>query len=517
MEPLSQREAQEMEALALAELTERQKSNPLYFYRPHPKGATFHRNRAAKRFFLGGNRSGKSEAGVVETASYALGYRPWMLRELNLPVPEKPWARPDGLPPEALTFNTANIRTPVPLDVHIITGLPLKKGIGEIIHPKIRAYLGPCIAKERIGHGGTVAEIILKNKSRIVLSGAEQDAMAFEGTNYGFIHMDEPVPRTIWPGIMRSTVDQAAPVICTFTPLGANAAWLFHDFVAAADGQKVWAQYVSIFDNPYLPPEAIEEFLNDPTLSDSEKEARIYGRFSMLSDRIYTQFSDDVHIIQPLLPPADWVHGMVVDPHQVRPWAIAYFAVSPRGDIVFYREWPEQEFHKIRKDTRSMEEYAILVRTLDGNRPIQVRLIDPNAGPRKDMMRGVFVPSFVAELSKYDLHFNHQINDDLDYGEALVKRLLAYDPRSKVGVLNRPRLYFTSDCRNCIASMRYYSAKTKPGTLGEPDEEKRDQTFKDFADLVRYVAVSGVADIALHDTFSAFMDIDESSSRSYSD
>lgn len=506
----------EKEALVLAELKERAKAAPLYYYKPHEKAAAFHRSRAPIRAITGGNRSGKSEAGCVEACAAAIGYRPWVLRELGIPAPADLGVRPDNLPPEALVYNTAGVRISVPCDVFVVTAQAARKGINETCWPKIKHYLGPLVKKSRIGHGGSVSDVELTNGSRIVFGSAEQGPMAFESTNYAAVYGDEPWPREIWAGIRRGMVDQCGPIWLAFTPVGPNAAWLFNEILSVADGERVFAVEVSIHDNPYLSREAIEAFVNDPILSEAEREARVFGRYGMLSDRIYA-FDDTVHVIEPFRPPRSWTVGMSVDPHNVRPWAIAYFAIAPSGDVLFFKEWPTAPFHKIRRDQRSIEEYVKIIRELDSNHNVGPRLIDPNAGPRKDVLRGIYIPSFVDELASYGLHFHHRINDSLTYGETLVRRLMAFKKGEPLGPLNRPRLYVTHDCSNIISALKYYSAKPKPGTLNDPSEDKRCEDYKDFADVVRYAVASGVAECALSDSLSAFEELnpDASTPRSY--
>ena len=440
------------------------------------------------RILAGGNRSGKSEANAAEKAAAALGYRPWVLRELGLPMPEKPWVRPSNLPEEAIVFNGAGIRIQIPSDQFIVSGLPMKKGIGEIMHPKLKKLLGPLIEREWMAHANVPSKIRIKNGVEIHYGSDEQDVMAFEGTNYSDVGVDEPIKRRIYTAIRRGTVDQFARVTMTFTPIGRNAAWIFKDLYQERDRRKVEVFNISIFDNPYLSPEAVQEFVTDPTLSELEKQARLYGRFMHLSDRIYATFAEEVHVIEPFKVPYDWFVGMVVDPATVKPFFIAYFTISPRGDIYFFKEWPTGDFTKIRRDTRSPAEYANLIRSLDADLPIQARLMDPNYGPRSDTVRGVYVPSLRDELGRYGLPFDCQIEDDLAYGEAKVRNLLAYDPSTPLSSLNRPRLYFTTDCPNLISSMLYYSFKLRPQSE-EPDEEKREENYKDGADCVRYVAV----------------------------
>lgn len=497
------REDLERDLQVLTELKARQKNFPLFYYEPSSeKVRPFHHSRKRIRILSGGNRSSKSHTGVAEAASYALGYRPWILRELGLPMPEKPWIRPTVLPDDAICFNGLGIRVPVPNEVFVVSGQSLKKGVGETLAPKFRKLLGPLITDEHMAHSGVPYDLVLKNGSRIVFGSAEQGPQSFESTNYTFTSIDEPIPRRVYLGISRGSVDQYAPIVMTFTPIGAWAGWMFKDLYApaiAGGHPQIDIFNVSIFDNKFLSREAIEAFVNDPAISEQEKEARLYGRFMHLTDVVYSNFNQAVHVVPRFIPPRDWFHGMAVDPHSIKPWAIIYFAVAPNGDTYVYREWPEQDFTKLHRDPRSIQEYALLIRRMDGDRPIRARLMDPNYGPRKDVLRGHYVPSIVSDISQYDLHFYHQLNDDLGYGEGRVRALLNYDPNKPLDSLNRPRLYFTDECQNCIQSMTLYTSKPKLGGDGEIDDAKRIETYKDFADVIRYVAVSGITDSASAD------------------
>lgn len=484
------------EAAALIELESRKTANPLYYSQIVPKTRPFFESRARIRVLAGGNRSSKTESGTIDSADEALGFRPRVLREMGLPEPNPPWKRPDNCPEAALCFNGAGIRLPVPNTGFVVSGQGMKKGIGETIWPKFQKYLGPFIEKVHMAHAGTPADVTLKNGSRIVFGSDEQDLKAFESTAYDWNHIDEPIRRGAFAGIMRGSVDRFARTKMTFTPIGPYAHWLFREIYTKADNKKIHVTNVSIFDNIFLPPEAVQEFVNDPTITEVEKQARLYGRFLQLVDRIYPQFNDEVHVLtQRWAPPREWVQVQIIDPHSVRPWAIAYAAISPRGEVFFFREWPASDFTKIRRDPKSFDDYAVLFKQLEGNRPPDLRLVDPNYGPRTDTLRGHKIGSVVSEMAMRGYFLEHHLNDDLEHGEARVRELLAFDATRPVDALNRPKMFITEDCPNLIAALSFYTAKTNPD--GDVVEGKRDETYKDFSDLVRYLAVSPAAQYAL--------------------
>lgn len=487
---MTERSDLESQAAALLELQRRRREFPLYYYEyASAKTCSFHKSTARTRILAGGNRSGKTEANVAELAATALGYRPWVLRELGLPAPDKPWVRPDNLPEDAIVFNGAGIRIQVPSEITIVSGLPSKKGIGEVVHPKLKKLLGSFIEREYMSHGGVPGSVILKNGSRIHYASSEMEPMAFEGTAYSSIFIDEPIPKRIYTALKRASIDHHARTTLTFTPIGKDSGWVFRDLYQEKDPLKVQVFNTSIYDNKFLSLAAIEEFASDPTLSEIEKQARLYGRFQFLADRIYSNFNEDVHVVEPFRIPEDWYHGMVIDPATIKPWAIAYFAISPDGRIFFHKEWPTTDITRLRKDGRTISDYAQLLHQLDADHPIQIRLADPNYTPRSDSMRGVYIPSILTDIARFNIHFDTHISDDLEYGESKVRQMLAYNDKLPVDALNRPRLFVFNTCRNLIASLSFYSFRTKIRTDNEPDEDKREETFKDFADCLRYTCV----------------------------
>lgn len=491
--PEDRREALIEEAKILAELDDRERKFPIWAYKPIPKLKAFHASRSRVRILSGGNRSGKSHVGVAEGAAYLLGYRPWVLREAGLPMPEQPWLRPPNLPQEAICFNCAGVRVPVPCRIFMVTGQSMRKGVAETLWPKFQELLGPLITKTHVAHSGVIGDFTLKNGSQCFFGSVEQGGFAFESTNYAYNGIDEPISRSVYVGISRGSIDQFAPICMTFTPIGPWAAWIFRELYANNDltEKEVGRFNISIFDNPYLDQEAISTWANDPTLSEQEKEIRLYGKFRHLTDQIYSNFREASHVVAPFNPPGDGLIGMVIDPHTIKPWAIAYFYIHPTGQIYFFKEWPAGEYTKQTKCKNSIEDYANLIRRLDGALPVSIRLMDPNYGPRTDVIRGRYIPSVRDDLARFGLHFNTSLNDDIEHGEQRVRSLLAWDDTREMDSLNRPKLYFTENCKNLIASMLYYTAKRRPDS-DTYDEKKRDETYKDFADVVRYVAVSPI-------------------------
>lgn len=494
------REELEAQLAALSEIERRKRENPLYYFNPIPKAEPFFSHRANLRIFAGGNRSGKTEHGAAEDAAFALGYRPWVLRKHGIPCPNPIWERPRDLPEEAICFTGAGVRVQVPNTGAVVTGLSMRQGIGQTIAPKLRALLGPAIESEHVSHAGTPADIKLRNGSQIVFLSDEQPSLAFESFAVQWAHMDEPCKRRVYTGLRRASIDSHARMWLSFTPLGANSNWIFKDLYSKSDDKNIATWTISLFDNCYLSKEAVEEFARDPAISDVERDARLYGKFPHLVDRVYPQFDADIHVVEPFQVPNDWFHGMVVDPHSARPHAIIYFSVDPRGRIYVTREWPTNDFTKLRRDTRDIQSYALLIRELDGDKEISLRLMDPNAGPRRETMRGVYVASWVDLFAQYGLHFQTGLNDKLDFGENSVRQLLHYNPHEPISAANEPKLFIFSNCANTIASLSFYTYKSANTPDAEIKEDAREETYKHFSDCIRYLCVSGAARAALEDS-----------------
>src|SRR5271166_3459152 len=62
LSPAERREAEKL----LADLQAKYEANPLLRYEPHPKQREFHNAKTYIKAFLGGNRSGKTTAGIVD-------------------------------------------------------------------------------------------------------------------------------------------------------------------------------------------------------------------------------------------------------------------------------------------------------------------------------------------------------------------------------------------------------------------------------------------------------------------
>jgi hypothetical protein len=434
----------------------------------------------------------------MNALAYSYGYRFWEVPNLalvegDLPpreqVPAKHWVkRVDGIPVQVPNRGT------------ILTGLSSADGIGDCIWPTFLEWCPPTLIPKltvRYQMGGVPRKVKFPNGSEWTLGSAKKGELSTEGTVNHWFWGDEPIPKQLWAGVWRGLVRNRGDAWFTLTPLGPRAAWLYHDFIApkVQEGHEKRDTKITIFflevlqrDNPALTEDTIQEFENDPSFDEQERQARLYGKFQFLSHRVYPTFvPGEPFICEPFAIPESWRRVQVVDPHIARPYACGWFAQSPAGVWYWYRQWPEADFTKFSSSTMGPREYALTFRAVEGKEQMWYRLMDPNYG-RQRMRRtdGTVERTISQQFGDYDLRYTTMIDDDLERGHSKLRDALFYNPkRGIIAPDNHPKLVIFNTVRNGInALMNYaYQDSRTPGVRSEKVSEE----WKDFADLPRYL------------------------------
>lgn len=316
----------------------------LLSYSPHRKQELFHQaGNFKRRMVKAGNRFGKSQMGAAEDCSWLLGERPWYspndpLRRLGIPQ------RPNkGL----------IITTDFDLVDEVWTGQRGATGKLWRLLPK------DFVKKTSRNSQGIIDRVLCKNGSSLTfytVKGYQNDPLSCESADWDFIHVDEPIPEQMWKATSRGLIDRYGSAWFTLTPL--REPWMNDMFFPrqqgkessveqVIDGEK-WAIRGSIYDNPYLNPDAIKLF--EDSLTDDEKQCRLYGLDLSLAGLVYKEFDWDKHVLK--TPPLGWsayskppklytVH-LRIDPHPQTPHAVLFCAVAPGGQLFFYDEIFEQ-------------------------------------------------------------------------------------------------------------------------------------------------------------------------------
>jgi hypothetical protein len=479
----------------LAEQERRRHENPLRYLKPHPKQRQFLDDPARRRFFVGGNRSGKTTCGWMEAIAHAYGYKFWEVDNLELigdgrgghdlppreNIPIKHWIR-----------NARGQVLDVPNTGFILTGLSARRGLGETIYAKfLEIWPESCKVHPYFMMGGVPASIQFTNGSRALCGSGEQQELSTEGVEISWAWVDEPIPQRIYGGLWRGLLRHGGRIWFTFTPMGAKAAWITHNFIIPHKAgliKDVSVLTIFMSENPHLDPKNIEDFKNDPTFTEAERQARLYGKPEHLTSRVWSSFvHGKPYVVSPREPPGDWDRIMVVDPHTARPWAIIWAALDPLGNYVIYREWPEEDYSKLKSSEMTYREYAALIRHLEGKERIKWRVIDPNYGIQRRRNMGFVERSIKEEMGDYGIVFDERVDDNLERGIGAVADLLYVDPKRALSPDNCPGIIVEDHCLNTINSLLNFAYIESHNPLRK--SEKVSEEWKDFADCVRYMAV----------------------------
>jgi hypothetical protein len=334
--------------LAQAELDYHDK-NLIEFFEPSPKQLRFfHHATCGKRAIFAGNRFGKSELGSVEDVSFLLGERRFFpvghpLRRLGIP---------------AQGVKILVIAEDWDLVGELFTNEPSKLGKPG----KIMKYL-PADAKVTLhrGQNGIVdtiyVEVVLDGlvrKSAVffdTVKSFKNNPKSFESKDWDVVHLDEPVPNELWKAVSRGLIDRSGKLWALLTPL--SEAWLYYMFSEAVpentEENGMWWCEASIWDNPTLSAEAIEEYFKS-VADPAERACRESGRPLAQGNLVISTYSEKVHLWNveerglpagwkdAYTPPEAYACALAIDTHPQTPTAVLFVAISPLDHVFFYDE-----------------------------------------------------------------------------------------------------------------------------------------------------------------------------------
>lgn len=287
----------------LREVVKRVRANPLLRYFPHEKQAPFHITRRKVKVFIGGERSGKTVAGVVDDTIQAVD------REV--------------VPPH---LQRIKIWEP-PFYCRLIL-VDFGQGYNEILRtlrewvPPEQLYLGDWEAAftER-------AHVLnFANGSFMEFMTQEQDVSKFGGTSRHRVHYDEEPKGRKGEEIREANVNRLIEFrgdeIFTFSPvrglgsLGENLWEERGDEVAPEvfDSPEMILVRARQADNPHLDEEGQKEA--EAKLPERMRAARSEGKLVHAEGLVYEEFDYDLHTVPPL--DREFVKGLeqmdVIDP-----------------------------------------------------------------------------------------------------------------------------------------------------------------------------------------------------------
>ena len=385
----------------------------------HEKQMLFHKCDKKNRWVFGGNRSGKTECGAVETVWLARGIHPY---KENKQV--SGWV------------------------------VSLSKQVQrDVAQEKILHYLRPdwiekivmSSGRQDSAESGIIDFILVKNVfgtlSKIGFKSCDQGREKFQGSSLDFVWFDEEPPYDIYQECRMRVLDRSGIIFGTMTPLK-GLTWVYNEiYLNDKNDPQVWCIEMEWADNPYLDQNEIAEM--SASMSEEELESRRYGRFMQCGGLVYSEFDERVHVIEPFDVPKEWQDTISIDPGLNNPLSAHWYAQDYDGNVYVIAE----HFDKGKDVYYHANRIKEISKRLDWhytNGKLSA-LIDSAA-----MQRTLASSKSVVELFyENDILVNPRVNKDMFSGINTVKRYLK-DGEGKA------HLFIFKTCTNLIRELKSY-------------------------------------------------------------
>ena len=355
----------------------------------HQKQLDFHKCNKKNRWVFGGNRSGKTECGAVETIWIARGIHPYRENKPDIEC----WV--------------VSLSTQVQRDV----------AQNKILHYLNKDWIVDIVmlsGKKSAMDMGVIDFITIRNVfggvSKIGFKSCDQGREKFQGTSLDFVWFDEEPPLDIYLECKMRVLDKCGDIFATMTPLK-GLSWVYNViYLNENNDPEIWHEHISWHDNPFLNKKEIESFTS--ALSQDELESRCYGNFVGNGGMVYSEFDENVNVIDPFNIPKEWQDTISIDPGLNNPLSAHWYAVDFDGNVYVVAEHfeagksVEYHSHKIKEISKSLNwkqtyngciealiDSAANQRTLSGEKSVTELFYDNNilVNPRvnKDLFSGI--------------------------------------------------------------------------------------------------------------------------------
>lgn len=410
--------------LVKEEIKERKKDDFLSQYNSgekiHKKQLEFHKCQKKNRWVFGGNRSGKTECGAVETVYLARGIHPY---RKNKPI--SCWV--------------VSLSKQVQRDVAQAKVLHYlkKQWIEKIVMAK---------GRQDSAESGVIDFILVRNVfgslSKIGFKSCDQGREKFQGTSLDFVWFDEEPPYDIYLECKMRVLDRSGEIFGTMTPLK-GLTWVYNEiYLNEHNDENVWTIQMEWADNPYLSQKEIEEM--SASISAEELESRRYGKFMQCGGLVYNSFDENKHVIEPFEIPKDWQDNISIDPGLNNPLSAHFYARDYDGNVYViaehYEKGKEVDWH-----AQKIKEIASRLGWKTNRNGFLEALID-SAATQKTLAS---TKNVVELFYENGILTNPRVNKDMFTGINIVKRYLC-DANGKT------HLYIFKNCVNLIREIKSY-------------------------------------------------------------
>jgi phage terminase large subunit-like protein len=405
-------------------------------YEPHAKQKLFHSSPKQARLYIGGNRSGKTTAGIVEDIWWLTNRHPY-LETPNRPVAGR------------------------------IISVDFLNGVSKIIIPQLKQWVPP--SQLRGGSWYTAYDVQertlnFENGSFVELMSYDQDLDKFAGTSRDFIHYDEEPPEDIRKENKVRLIDRKGREWFTLTPVE-GLEWIEEQIYdpGIAGHPHIEVIEVSMTENPYLGKEEVDTYLD--SLDDDERKIRGEGQFTRKGGRVYKRFHIDTHTIDPIDPKlyrgSQYRWYMSLDHGFNNPTAVLWHIVDQDNRVITFAEHYESE--------QTIDYHAQVIKNYEiefGKEP-DIRVCDP-ALEQRQALTGTSIQTEYAMRGIGMAPGNNNV-------ETGVIKVNQYLENAADG---RPNWLITKNCGNLIREMQRLRWKTWASTKQQSQNNPYDQIHK---------------------------------------
>ena len=388
----------------------------------HKKQVEFHKSTKRNRWVFGGNRTGKTECGAVETIWLSLGCHPYKENKSQT---------------ECWVVSLSNRVQKEVAQAKILKYLPKNSIVNITMND----------GSKQSPELGTIECITVKNTfgnhSKIWFKSCESGREKFQGSSLDFVWFDEEPPEDIYNECKMRVLDKNGEIFGTMTPLK-GLTFIYNEiYLNSKQDDEVFYLFMSWEDNPYLNKKEIDRL--SKSLSADEINSRKFGRFELKDcGLVYPEFDEQINVITPFNIPEDWQDNLSIDPGLNNPLSCHWYAQDFDGNIYVVAEHFEAR-KTIEYHAQKIKEISKNLNWKTSSNGMISALIDSAANQKT-----LSSPKSVSELFyEQGILVNPNVNKDLLSGISKVKSLLK-------NINGFSQLFIFSSCTNLIREFKTY-------------------------------------------------------------
>ncbi|MBX5143200.1 DNA packaging protein [Rhizobium lentis] len=309
------------QAMLMAELDRRRRTNRLQAYRPYSKQLEFHSSGSLfrERLFMAGNQLGKTLAGAAEAAMHLTGRYPdwWEGKRFDKPIVALAGS-------ESYELTRDGVQ-------RLLVGPPMNEeewGTGYIPKADIIA------TTRRSGVSGALDTVTVRHASggasTLLFKAYEQGRGKWQANTVDYVWFDEEPPEDVYfEGITRTNATKGL-IAVTFTPLKGMSTVVARYILEKSPDREVVT--MTIDDAEHYTPEERQKIID--SYPPHEREARTKGIPSLGSGRIFPVPEEDI-TVTPFAIPKHWVQIAGIDFGWDHPTAAACLAWDRDTDVIY--------------------------------------------------------------------------------------------------------------------------------------------------------------------------------------